>query len=68
MQVLLIGPLSLGLQNRFVTIPCKVYMFQKGVEGGGGGWSKFSLYKEGLGIIMHRENHYYTYYTIPCLI
>ena len=43
MQVLLIGRLSLGLHNRFVTIPCKVYVSKRG-GGGGGGWIKFSLY------------------------
>ena len=41
MQVLLIGRLSLGFHNRFVTIPCKVC---KRGGGGGGGWIKFSLH------------------------
>ena len=57
MHVLLIGPLSLSFHNRFATIPSKVYVSKRG-RGRGRGWSKFSLYKEGLGIIMHRENHF----------
>ena len=38
MQVLLIGPLSLSFHNRFVTIPCKVYVSKRpGWRAGAGG-------------------------------
>ena len=47
MHVLLIGPLSLDFQNRFVTIPCKVYVSKKGWRAGAGDGVNSACIKRG---------------------